>query len=72
MQIKLVKASEVDKPEICRQYGITMERLNEQYAANANDLKKMMDKALSTGKKVNGYTADQLKERYETYLDLSK
>lgn len=50
----------------------TQEQLKAQYKANADGLKKMLDKAKLTGKKVNGYTQDQLQEHYEKYLELSK
>jgi hypothetical protein len=60
------------KSAVCRMFNIPVERLNQQYAANAATFKTMYDKAVKTGKKVNGYTADQLKKLYDQYTQLSK
>ena len=52
-------------------YGITVERLKAQYLANAKGLERMYEKALKTGKKVGGYTADQLKNKVAEYYKLA-
>ena len=41
-------------------FGVSLERIKDQYLANAQELEKMHGKAVKTGKKVNGYTAKQL------------
>lgn len=43
-----------------------------QYLANAKGLEQMYKKAVETGKKVNGYTADQLEKLYKQYYDKAK
>lgn len=62
----------MEKSEICKLFGCSLEQLNSQYADNAKVLKGMQAKAVKSGKKVNGYTADQLKEAANTYDNLSK
>lgn len=49
-------------------FNVPVERIKEQYLANANGLQKMYEKAIKTGKKVNGYTADQLKNMASAYF----
>ncbi len=66
------KLMSMTKEEKCQLFGISMERLNEQYAANAAQLYKMYRKAFESGKKVNGYTADQLCESWQKFLALSR
>lgn len=44
-------------------FGGTEKRLRQTYILNAAQLRKMGEKAQSTGRKVNGYTAEQLHER---------
>lgn len=49
----------------------TEEQIRKQVKANAEGLRKMEAKAVKTGKKVGGYTADQLNQmasRYENML----
>lgn len=41
-------------------FNVSVDRIKEQYKANAEILDRMYKKSVSTGKKVNGYTADQL------------
>lgn len=57
--------------QIAKQFGITVERLKEQYKANAEGLERMYNKALSTGKKVGGLNAAQLKEKVDQYKALA-
>jgi len=49
-----------------------MDQLNAQYKENAAGLKRMRDKAVMTGKKVNGYTEVQLNELVNKYEKLSR
>lgn len=53
-------------------YGITVERLKEQYRFNAEGMQRMYDKALETGKKVGGFTAGQLKAKVEEFKKLAQ
>lgn len=47
------------------------DQLRAGYARNAAYLKKMADKATATGKKVNGYTADDLHGKAAAFAALS-
>ena len=47
---------------IAKVMGCTVEQLTSQYAKNAAQLAVMLHKAVTTGRKVNGYTAEQLRE----------
>ncbi len=55
----------------CNLLGCTMDQLNSQYAANAQQLEKMYEKAVATGKKVNGYTAAQLDKMTGDYYKMA-
>lgn len=46
--------------ETANLFGVSVDRIKQQYAENTKGLKKMLDKAKISGKKVNGYSADQL------------
>lgn len=50
----------------------TPQQIKNQYRSNYSGLVKMRDKALLTGKKVNGYTLDQLNNMVAKYKELSK
>jgi len=52
---------------MAQHYNITVQRAKEMYAANAKALREMYGKAVCTGKKVNGYTADDLLTSWEQY-----
>lgn len=52
-------------------YGITVERLKEQYKANAEGMQRMYNKAVKTSKKVGGFTAEQLKAKIEEFKNLA-
>lgn len=58
--------------QLAAMFNVSETRIKQQYADNAAVIKKQLDKALSTGKKVDGYTAEQHKANYEFYLNLSK
>ena len=53
--------------ELAAMFNVSEDRIRQQYADNAAVLKTMYEKAVRTGKKVNGYTAAQLKEDYQRY-----
>jgi len=42
--------------------GVTEQQCNAQLAKNKKQIKVMHEKAVKTGKKVNGYTAEQLEK----------
>lgn len=58
--------------EAAELFGVSEERIKQQYAENAKGLQNMLHKAVSTGKKVNGYTAEQLAELHSEFLAKSK
>lgn len=43
--------------------GVTVEQIRAGHARNLPQLQAMLAKAEKTGRKVNGYTAEQLRER---------
>jgi len=45
----------------------TPEQMQRQYAKNAEGLRRLLARAESTGKKVNGFTAAQLRDRVEVF-----
>lgn len=47
--------------QIAKIFGCTEDQVRAQFLANANQLAKMRAKAVKTGKKVNGYTAAELR-----------
>lgn len=49
---------------IAKVMGCTVEQLRSQHAKNATQLALMLHKAVTSGRKVNGYTADQLREMH--------
>lgn len=63
LQFEEVKTPALSKPEIASMFNVPQERINEQYKANATQMRKMAEKARKTGKKVNGATADELEEK---------
>jgi hypothetical protein len=55
----------MEKPTVAQlaaRYGVTEDRICAQFALNAASLRTMLAKAERTGRKVNGYTADRLRE----------
>lgn len=48
--------------EAAQLFGVSIERIKEQYLDNAKTFEKMYNKAIATGKKVNNYTAEQLEQ----------
>lgn len=58
--------------EVAKQFGVSVDTIKEQYAANAKILGKMKDKAAATGKKVNKYTFEELQQLEANFIRLSK
>jgi hypothetical protein len=58
--------------ELAAMFNVSEDRIKQQYADNAAIIKKQLDKAIKTGKKVDGYTAKELKANYERFISLSK
>jgi len=51
-------------------YNCTPEQLKKQYRANLEGLQRMLKRAEETGKRVNGYTEDELIRLVEKYSQL--
>jgi hypothetical protein len=51
---------------IARMFGVPVENVRRQYAKNARQLRVMEAKARRTGLKVNGYTANELRDHANT------
>ena len=58
--------------QTCKLFRCSHEQITRQYGANAQQLHQMHEKAVQTGKKVNGYTAGQLKVLADRFDDLAK
>ncbi len=52
-------------------YGVSAEAIKAQYFANAQGMERMYNKAVETGKKVNGYTAKQLEAKVKEFKALA-
>lgn len=52
--------------QIAKIFGCTPAQLTSSYAKNAAQLALMLHKAVTTGKKVNGFTAEQLRVMHRT------
>ena len=50
--------------QIVKVLGCTVDQLRSQNAKNAAQLALMLHKAVTTGRKVNNFTAEQLREMY--------
>lgn len=48
--------------EVAKMFGVSIETIKSQYLSNAKTFEQMYNKAVSTGKKVGGYTAAQLEK----------
>jgi hypothetical protein len=49
-------------PQFCKLFGCTIEQANALKRKNRAQLTVMYDKAWRTGKRVNGYTSEQLRQ----------
>lgn len=58
--------------QTAKMFGVSVSQIKKQYAENLKGLKRMLEKAQKTGKKVNGYTEDQLISMVEKYSKLAK
>lgn len=56
---------EMNEKQIAKLTGCTVEQVRAQHARNADALAGMLAKAESTGRKVNGYTADELRTLHQ-------
>jgi hypothetical protein len=56
------------KEQLCKVYHCTLDQLDNQYKENAEGLDRMYQKAVRTGKKVNGYTASRLEQLRDEFL----
>lgn len=59
------------KEQTCKLYGCTIEQLNAQYLNNAKRLERLYNKAVDLDRKVNGFTADQLKAMSDNFKALA-
>lgn len=59
------------KLEFAKMMNVTLEQVDAQYAANAEGFREMYNKAKQTGKKVGGYTANQLHKQWKYYTFLA-
>lgn len=67
-QVKTV----ADKKKTCTMFGCNMQQLNKQYAANAEQLKEMAEKAAETpGKKYRGKLPEEWQEDYKRFKVLA-
>lgn len=55
-----------------RRFNCTVEQLRAHFQNNLNILQEMLDKAESTGKKVNGYTIKDLRDMVSDHKILAK
>lgn len=58
------------KSQMANFFGCSVSQIEIQIQANINGLQRMLDKAILTGKKVNGYTEFQLRESIQKYKNL--
>jgi methyl coenzyme M reductase beta subunit len=58
--------------QTAKMFGVPVFQIKKQYAVNLAGLKRMLHKARLTGKKVNGYTEDDLVKMVEQYSKLAK
>ena len=57
--------------QTAKMYGVPVEAIKAQYLANAQGMERMYNKANATGKKVGGFTAEQLKSKIEEFKTLA-
>lgn len=55
-----------------QRFNCSVEQLRAHYGKNAQVLREMLTKAETTGKKVNGYTAQQLRDMVTDHEKLAK
>ncbi len=53
-------------------FGCTLEQARVMFRRNAYKLMEMHAKAMKTGKKVNGYTAEELEQSAKDYLEAAQ
>lgn len=57
---------------VAEMFGTSVDRVRQQYRTNSAQLRKMANKAASTGKPINGYSAESLFKLAESALAKSK
>lgn len=57
--------------QTAKMYGVSVEAIKAQYLANAQGMERMYNKAIDTGKKVGGFTAEQLKAKVGEFKALA-
>lgn len=57
---------------VAAMFGCTVERVAQQYARNALQLAAMASEADVSGRRVNGYTAEELRARADKMTALAK
>jgi hypothetical protein len=57
--------------EIAKAFGCSVEQVGAQFVKNYNGLKQMYDKSCASGRRVNGYTSEQLRQMINS-LPMSK
>lgn len=63
------------KPNVersARAFGCTVDQARVMFRKNAFKLMEMHEKAVRTGKKVNGYTAQELEDSARDYLEAAQ
>lgn len=58
--------------QTAKMFGVSVSQIKKQYSENLKGLKKMLEKAQKTGKRVNGYSEVQLAAMVEKYSTLAK
>jgi hypothetical protein len=73
MQTKKTAVSSATSADVvAERFGCAPAQARRQYARNAEQLRGMCERALETGRKVNGYTADELARMAAKMEDLSE
>jgi hypothetical protein len=61
----------LNKQEIAAMFGVSTNRISEQYKDNAAGMRKLAEKARKSGKKVNGLTADEWEEKAKWFEEIA-
>lgn len=57
--------------QIATAFNCTPAQLKAQYTANANQMRSMLQRVITTGRRVNGYSADDLAARIAKFESLA-
>ena len=69
MKSSIIKGLSIE--QTAKMSGCSVDAVKKQYLSNAIGLEKLHKKSVSTGKKVNGYTAAQLQGLVEHYYKMA-